>query len=132
MPRFERSESNLITSVARNKEREKRHLRIRKKVFGTTERPRLCVFRSLNNIYAQIIDDVKGVTLVAASSVDKDIKGQLEDKGRQDVAKLVGNMVAKKALEKNITKVVFDRAGYKYHGRIKTLGEGAREQGLVF
>lgn len=132
MPRFERSESNLITSVARNKEREKRHLRIRKKVFGTTERPRLCVFRSLNNIYAQIIDDVKGVTLVAASSLDKDIKGQLEDKGKQDVAKIVGNMVAKKALEKNITKVVFDRAGYKYHGRIKNVGEGAREQGLVF
>ncbi|MEQ8188388.1 MAG: 50S ribosomal protein L18 [Candidatus Eremiobacterota bacterium] len=122
----------MITSVARNREREKRHLRIRKKVSGTAERPRLCVFRSLNNIYAQIIDDVKGITLVAASSLEKDIKGQIEDKGKQDVAKLVGNMVARRALEKNITKVVFDRAGYKYHGRIKNLGDGAREQGLVF
>lgn len=122
----------MITLISRNKEREKRHLRIRKKVFGTTERPRLCVFRSLNNIYAQVVDDTKGVTLVAASSLDKDIKGQIEDKGKQEVAKLVGSLVAKRALEKNITKVVFDRAGYKYHGRIKHLGDGAREQGLIF
>ena len=109
-----------------------RHKRGRRKVFGTPQRPRLCVFRSSNNIYAQIIDDTNRVTLVAASSLDEAVKGAVNHTGNKEAAKMVGEMVAKKAVEKGITEVVFDRGGYIYHGRIKELAEGAREAGLKF
>jgi len=123
----------LFIPRAKNKERIGRHMRIRKKVSGTSERPRLSVFRSLNNIYAQIIDDAEGITLVSASSLDPAIKEQTVNvDGKIEAAKLVGKLVAKKAMEKNISTVVFDRGGYKYHGRVKSLADGAREQGLVF
>lgn len=112
-----------------NKARLKRHKRVRAKISGTPECPRLNVFRSLNHIYAQIIDDVKGVTLVAASTVDKDIDGY---GGNTEAAKKVGLSIAKKAADKGITEVVFDRGGYLYHGRVKELAEGAREGGLKF
>ncbi|MDT8715831.1 50S ribosomal protein L18 [Clostridium sp. 19966] len=110
--------------------RVKRHLRVRKKVHGTAERPRLSVFRSEKNIYAQIIDDVAQKTLVAASSLDKEFATKLGS--NKDAAKLVGEAVAKKALEKGIKAVVFDRGGYIYHGRVQQLAEGAREAGLEF
>ena len=109
--------------------RAKRHLRVRKKVSGTPERPRLSVYRSEKNIYAQIIDDVNAVTLVAASSLDKAIEVKGSNK---EAAKLVGELVAKRALDKGITEVVFDRGGYVYHGRVQTLAESAREAGLKF
>ena len=112
--------------------RAKRHLRVRKKVSGTPERPRLSVYRSEKNIYAQIIDDTNRVTLVAASSLDEAVKGAVNHTGNKEAAKMVGEMVAKKAVEKGITEVVFDRGGYIYHGRIKELAEGAREAGLKF
>jgi large subunit ribosomal protein L18 len=106
-----------------------RHKRIRGKISGTAERPRLCVFRSTNNIYAQIIDDVKGVTLVQASSLDKTITGK---GGNKEAARAVGKLVAERAAEKKIVDVVFDRGGNIYHGRVKELAEGAREGGLNF
>ena len=111
-----------------NKARLHRHVRVRGKISGTPERPRLNVFRSLNNIYAQIIDDVNGVTLVSASSVEKDF-GQ---GGNKEAAHKVGELVAKRAAEKGITEVVFDRGGYIYHGRVQELAEGARAGGLKF
>ncbi len=110
-------------------QRLKRHKRVRKNISGTAERPRLNVFRSLNNIYAQIIDDTKGVTLVAASSLDKEFEGY---GGNIEAAKKVGMLVAEKALAAGIKEVVFDRGGYVYHGRVAALAEGAREGGLVF
>ena len=116
--------------LIRNEARKKRKKRIRKKVFGTSERPRLVVFRSNRYIYAQIINDEEGHTYVASSSLSL-----LEAKGKsltKDIAKLVGLDIAKKALDKNIKKVVFDRNGYKYHGRVKALADGAREGGLEF
>jgi len=113
----------------RKKARVRRHLRVRKKISGTTERPRLAVYRSEKNIYAQIIDDINGITLVSASSLDKGFEGVGSNK---DAAKVVGEMVAKKAIEKGIKEVVFDRGGYVYHGRIQNLAEGAREAGLQF
>lgn len=113
----------------RKKSRIKRHLRVRKKVFGTPEMPRLAVYRSEKNIYAQIIDDINGITLVASSSLDKEFDGTGSNK---EGAKLVGASVAKKALEKGINAVVFDRGGYIYHGRVKELADGAREAGLQF
>jgi large subunit ribosomal protein L18 len=108
----------------------RRHTRVRKKVFGTAERPRLCVFRSEKNIYAQIIDDVAQKTLVAASSLDKDFA--VKAGSNKEAAKVVGEMVAKRAIEKGIKTVVFDRGGYIYHGRIQQLADGAREAGLEF
>jgi len=108
--------------------REKRHNRVRARVTGTAERPRLNVFRSLNNIYAQLIDDTAGRTLVAASTLDKGV----EDSSKIDEAKAVGKLVAERAKSAGIGKVVFDRGGYLYHGRIKALAEGAREGGLDF
>ncbi len=108
----------------------RRHLRVRRRVSGTSERPRLCVFRSLSHIYAQVVDDALGSTLAAASSLDPDIKGQ--DKPKLEVAKLVGGLVSRRARERGIEKVVFDRAGYRYHGRVKALAEAAREGGLNF
>ena len=119
----------MIQKPDKNEIRQKRHLRIRNKVFGTAERPRLNVFRSLANIYAQVIDDEKGITLVAASSKDKNFEGK---GGNIEGAKLVGAAIAKKALDKGIKTVVFDRGGYIYHGRIAALAEAAREAGLEF
>lgn len=112
-----------------NKARIRRHQRVRAKISGTSECPRLNVFKSLNNIYAQIIDDTKGITLVSASTLDKEFEGAT---GNCEAAKKVGLLVAKKALEKGIENVVFDRGGYLYHGRIKELADGAREGGLKF
>ena len=119
----------MFKKADRKTSREKRHLRVRKKVFGTTERPRLSVYRSEKNIYAQIIDDVNAVNIVAASSLDKavEVKGS-----NKEAAKLVGELVAKKAIEKGITEIVFDRGGYVYHGRVQALADGAREAGLKF
>lgn len=108
----------------------RRHKRIRKKVFGTQERPRLCVFRSLRHIYAQIIDDEIGHTLCSASTLDEEIRKMSDNKRKTELAKEVGRLIAKRALALGITKVVFDRGGYKYHGRVKALAEGAREGGL--
>lgn len=123
----------MINPKIKNKERVRRHSSIRKKIFGTSERPRLCVFRSLKHIYAQVIDDSSGKTLVSASSLEKKIGEECKEvKGKTEVAKIVGTAIAKRALEKDITRVVFDRAGYKYHGRVKTLADSAREGGLVF
>lgn len=112
--------------------RHRRHKRIRKKVYGTAERPRLSVFRSLNHIYAQLIDDTKGHTLVSASTLDKEFKSEKGHKGNVLMAKKVGRLVAEKAVAAGIKKVVFDRGGYKYHGSIKALAEAAREGGLEF
>lgn len=108
----------------------RRHRRVRKKVRGTLERPRLCVFRSLKHIYAQVIDDEGGRTLVAASSLSPEIRTAKGTK--TEVARAVGRLIARKALEKGITRVVFDRGGYQYHGRVRALAEGAREAGLLF
>lgn len=110
----------------------KRHKRIRKKVSGTTERPRLSVFRSLKHIYAQIINDEEGVTLVSICTLSPEIKEQIQYGGNIAVSKIVGELIAKKALEKGIKTVVFDRGGYIYHGRVKALAEAAREAGLQF
>ena len=112
--------------------RKRRHSRVRAKVEGTTSRPRLCVFRSLNHIYAQIIDDVKGHTLVTASTLDPEIKGGADNKAKSANAEFVGSLVAKRALGEGIKEVVFDRGGYKYHGRVKALAEAARQAGLKF
>ena len=112
--------------------REKRHIRVRTKLEGTSDRPRLCVFRSLNHIYVQVIDDLKGHTLVCASTLDPEIKDEAVGKVKVGRAELVGSLVAKRALNKGITQVVFDRGGYKYHGRVKALAEAARQGGLKF
>ena len=113
--------------------RDRARIKIRKKISGTPERPRLSVFRSLDNIYAQIIDDTTGNTLVAVSSLNKDAKSDVKSvKGKINKSKLIGNILAKKALEKDIKQVVFDRGGFRYHGRVKALADGAREGGLVF
>ncbi|WP_178723145.1 50S ribosomal protein L18 [Clostridia bacterium] len=119
----------MVSKKDSNQARLRRHTRVRGKITGTVQRPRLNVYRSLNHIYAQIIDDVKGVTLVAASSVEKDF-GMAG--GNKEAAKKVGELIAKRAAEKGITEVVFDRGGYVYHGRVKELAEGAREGGLKF
>ena len=117
---------------SKNERRLARHARVRKDVFGTPERTRLCVYRSLKNISAQIIDDVNGKTLVAASSLEKELKAELAYGGNKDAAKVVGAAVAKKALAAGIECVCFDRGGYLYHGRVKELADGAREAGLKF
>jgi large subunit ribosomal protein L18 len=118
-----------MAQVGRNEIRQRIHKRIRARVAGTGERPRLAVFRSINHIYAQVIDDQQGHTLVAAASTEKDLKGK---GGNLDGAKLIGKTVAQRAKEKGITKVVFDRGGYLYHGRVKALADAAREAGLEF
>lgn len=122
----------MIKKINRSEIRVKKHMKIRNKISGTTERPRLAVFRSNNHIYAQIIDDVKGSTLVSASTVEKAIKEQLEKTNDVAAATLVGEAVAKKAIEKGITTVVFDRGGFVYHGKVKALADAAREAGLIF
>lgn len=124
--------NTLLHKESKNKNRQKRHLRVRKTVQGNAERPRLNIFRSLSHIYAQLIDDKTGNTLVSASSLDKDVRGSLEYGGNIEAAKAVGAAVAKRALEKGVTKVVFDRGGYIYHGRVAALAEAAREAGLEF
>ena len=120
----------MIKKESRNEARLARHERVRKNLSGTAEMPRLNVFRSNGNIFAQIIDDVAGNTLVSASSIDKELN--LKNGGNVEAAKEVGNLVAKRALEKNIKEVVFDRGGYIYHGKVKALAEAAREAGLEF
>jgi large subunit ribosomal protein L18 len=112
--------------------RVRRHRRVRQKVVGTPQRPRLCVFRSLNHIYVQLIDDQGGHTLVAASDLEADIRQQANGKRKTEVAGLVGQRLAERALEKGIETVVFDRGGYKFHGRVKALAGAARQGGLVF
>jgi large subunit ribosomal protein L18 len=119
----------MVKKIDSNKARLKRHKRVRGKISGTPACPRLCVFRSNTNIYAQIIDDVNGVTLASASSMDKGFEG---NGGNIEGARKVGEMIAKNAAAKGITEVVFDRGGYLYHGRVKELAEGARENGLQF
>jgi large subunit ribosomal protein L18 len=125
----------MIRKISKNEIRERVHVRIRKKLKGTTERPRLTVFRSTAHIYAQVIDDVKGVTLVAASSTEKSVSGETGGKktgGNVEAAKEIGKRVAQRAKENGIDKVVFDRGGYIYHGRVKALADAAREAGLEF
>jgi len=119
----------LVTKTNRKLERTRRHIRVRTKISGTTERPRLCVYRSNTNLYAQIIDDTVGKTLVSASTLDKEVKTKHANK---EAAKEVGTLIAKRAAEKNIKTVVYDRGGYVYHGVIKELAEAAREGGLEF
>ena len=109
-----------------------RHRRVRKNVVGTTSRPRLSIFRSLNHIYAQIIDDTTGSTIIAASSLDSDITSQNKTSPKKDVSSLVGKLLGDRAKQKSINKVVMDRGGYKYHGRIEALAKAAREEGLSF
>jgi len=122
----------LLRKANKNFARKKRHFRLRNKVAGTVERPRLNVFRSLKHMYVQIIDDSTGTTLVAASTLDKDVREAVEYGGNISAAKAVGTAVAKKAAAKGIKQVVFDRGGYIYHGRVAALAEGAREAGLEF
>jgi large subunit ribosomal protein L18 len=122
----------MITKADRNKSRLKRHMRVRKKISGTTQRPRLSVFRSSKHIYAQLIDDINGVTLASASTVDKELSGQVDNGGNIDSARKVGELIAIRAKEKGYDNVVFDRGGYLYHGRIQALADAAREAGLQF
>jgi large subunit ribosomal protein L18 len=122
----------MIIKRSRKELRKVRHLRIRKKIYGTPERPRLAVFKSLRYIYAQIIDDTKGHTLVSASSLEKELRSQLKSTKNVEAAKLVGEVIAKRALEKGIKKVVFDRGGFLYHGKVKALADSARAAGLEF
>ena len=110
----------------------RRHLRVRKKVFGTAQKPRLSVYRSLKHIYGQLIDDTKGVTILAVSSLTKDLRDTLSGKKKTEQALIVGEFLGKKAIEKGITQVVFDRGGFLYHGRVKVFAEGARRAGLKF
>jgi large subunit ribosomal protein L18 len=122
----------MITKGDKNKARLKRHLRVRKKISGTTERPRLSVFRSSKHIYAQLIDDVKGVTIASASTVDKELASGIGNGGNVESARKVGELIAKRAKEKGFENVVFDRGGYLYHGRVQALADAAREAGLQF
>jgi len=120
-----------VAKLKREEARKRRHKRIRKKIFGTPERPRMVVYRSLKHIYVQLVDDTRGITLLSASSLDPDFPKELRGSNKEG-ARAVGRLAAKRALEKGITKVVFDRGGYLYHGRVKALAEGAREGGLQF
>ena len=122
----------MISKLNKNQDRKKRHARVRLKVSGTAECPRLSVYRSLNHIYAQLIDDTKGVTLVACSTVEKDVMALVAEADKKGAANIVGKELAKKALAKGIEYVVFDRGGYLYTGRVASLADGAREAGLKF
>ena len=122
----------MIKKINKNEDRKMRAERVRAKISGTTERPRLNVFRSLNNIYAQVIDDTKGITLAQSSTMDKTIVKSIEGKTKQEAAFIVGQAVAKNAMKKGIKTVVFDRAGYQYTGRVKALADGASDAGLEF
>ena len=119
----------MVKKTDRKAERQRRHVRVRRKISGTAECPRLCVFRSNSNLYVQLIDDVKGVTLAQASTLDKEVKTKHSNK---EAAKEVGALIAKRAIEKNIKEVVFDRGGYVYHGVVKELADAARAGGLNF
>ena len=122
----------MINPINKKAVRQKKHLRIRKNISGTADCPRLAVYRSLHHMYAQLIDDTKGVTLLSASTLEAPLKGALESTGNVEAAKQVGLEIGKKAKDKGITKVVFDRGGNVYHGRVQALAEGAREAGLNF
>ena len=122
----------MINKVNKNEQRVKRHVRLRHDLAGTTKRPRLCVYRSLNHIYAQIIDDAKGVTLVSCNTTQKDIKAKVANMTNKEAARYVGEQIAKLAKKKKISQVVFDRGGYLYTGRVKELADGARAAGLEF
>lgn len=122
----------MISKIDKNAVRKARHDRTRRHIVGTGERPRLNVYRSLNNIYAQVIDDTTSQTLASASTLDAEIKAQLAEKTKKEAAKLVGELVGKRALEKGVQEVVFDRGGYLYTGRVAELAEGARAAGLKF
>ena len=122
----------MIKMIDKNEERVRRHARVRKKVSGTAETPRLCVYRSLNHIYAQVIDDTKGVTLCSASTLEKDVKAKIANMTKTDAAKEVGKAVAEKAKALKIENVVSDRGGYIYTGRVQAVADGAREAGLNF
>ncbi|KRM13357.1 50S ribosomal protein L18 [Paucilactobacillus suebicus] len=117
----------MISKPDKNKTRQRRHARVRGKISGTAQRPRLSVYRSNKNIYAQLIDDVEGVTLASASTIDKEVSGN-----KSEQAAKVGELIAKRGTEKNVSEVVFDRGGYLYHGRVQALAEAARENGLKF
>ena len=121
-----------VRSLSKNLHRKRIHKRVRISVAGTTERPRLCVYRSLGHIYTQVIDDRTGQTLASASSVDKETKKNLKGGGNVAAAKVIGKVVAERAKSAGVSKVVFDRGGYKYHGRVKALADAAREAGLKF
>ena len=122
----------MITKKDKNALRQKRHQRIRNKVSGTAERPRMSVYRSINNIYVQFIDDEKGHTLASASTLDKELKDKIVDKTKSEQAKLVGELAAKRAADAGIEEVVYDRGGYLYTGRVAQVADGAREAGLKF
>jgi large subunit ribosomal protein L18 len=122
----------MIKHKDRNESRRRRHLRIRRSVRGAADRPRLSVFRSIAHIYAQVIDDQRNSTLVAASSLDPEIRTEAGKAKKADAGRLVGRLIARRAKEKGVRRVVFDRGGYIYHGRVKALAEGAREGGLEF
>ena len=122
----------MIKMIDKNAERQRRNARVRKKVSGTAQTPRLNVYRSLNHIYVQIIDDVKGVTLCSASTMEKEVKSNIKDLTKTDAAKVVGKVAAEKALKLGIKDVVFDRGGYLYTGRVQAVADGAREAGLNF
>ena len=122
----------MISKLDKNAKRKARHHRMRRHIIGTPKRPRLCVYRSLNHIYAQVIDDSIGSTIAAASTVEADVKAKLEGKNKKEAAFIVGETVAKRALDKGVTKVVYDRGGYLYTGRVEQLAAGARKAGLDF
>ena len=122
----------MINKIDKNAIRRRKHVRVRKKITGTAARPRLCVFRSNTNIYAQIIDDEAGKTLVSASTLDKEVKASIENGSNKEGAAAVGKKIAERALAANINEVVFDRGGYIFHGRVEALAEAAREAGLKF
>jgi large subunit ribosomal protein L18 len=122
----------VLKKVDKNKKRQSRHFRIRNKITGTSERPRLNIYKSSKHIYAQVIDDATGTTLASCSTLDEDLRGQIAGLTKTDAAKLVGKAVGERAKNKGINSVVFDRGGYLYHGRIKLLADGARESGLEF
>jgi large subunit ribosomal protein L18 len=122
----------LFKKVDRQAVRERKHLSIRNKISGTAERPRLSIYRSNTNMFAQLVDDVNGVTLVSASTIDKELKGTLANGGNVEAAKAVGKLLAERAVAKNIKEIVFDRSGYVYTGRVSALAEAARENGLSF
>jgi len=122
----------MINKPDKNEIRRRKHVRVRKKIAGTPARPRLCVFRSNAHTYAQIIDDTTGTTIASASTLDKDIKSEISSGSNKDGARAVGELVAKRAIEKGVKEVVFDRSGYIYHGRVAALAEAAREAGLTF
>lgn len=122
----------MIKKADRNVLRQQRHLRIRRQMIGTADRPRLSVFRSLKQIYAQVVDDTRGVTLAAVSTRDPELRDAVSGKNKTEISALVGQLIARRALDRGIKQVVFDRGGYLYHGRVKALADGARKAGLEF